>query len=269
MIDMTLEQLLKIAPFNQEIPSNPLARTRAFVREIALGAVYDYWAHDFHVFLDVTEGVTGWHNWSGGYTDLVTEYTEVKWLKQMPFPSLLATLGYTEWHPQTRFEGRVELQRAAYDLIEAAATLPVFISYRNTDSSAFALLLLARMKALGLEPFLDVAGLRGGDDWDAKLRASIATSDYVVSLLGQTTLESDYVCTEIKIAADQNKRIIPVFHNGFTDAHLRDLKSSSDMDIADVATILETRQGITIAQERARDYNAAVIDILNVLGIAP
>ena len=269
MSAMTLDQLQLTPPFNQEIPRNPLARARAFIREIALGAIYDYWGHDFNVYIDVTEGVTGWHNWSGGYSDLVTEFTEAKWQSQIPLPTLLATLGYIEWIPQTRFEGRAELQRAAYDLIESTATLPVFISYRNTDSSAFALLVLARLRAAGLEPFLDVAGLRGGDDWADRLRENIETCDYFISLLGPTTLQSDYVRQEITMANTTHKRIIPVFHNGFTDADLRDLKSNSGATIAEVATILESRQGITIAQERARDYNAAVIDILNVLGIAP
>lgn len=199
----------------------------------------------------------------------MTEYTAAKWVKQMPLPSLLGTLGYVNWIIDTRFEGRVELQRAAYDLIEEEASLPVFISYRNTDSSAFALLLLARMKAVGLTPFLDVVGLRGGDDWDAVLREKVTQSDYVISLLGSTTLQSDYVREEIKIAVEKNKHIIPVLHNGFTNADLRVLKTDKHPDIAAVATLLETKQGITIAQERARDYNSAVIDILNVLGITP
>lgn len=58
MANMTLDQLLNTPPFTQDIPSNPLARARAFVREIALGAIHDYWGHDFHFFLDVTDGVT-------------------------------------------------------------------------------------------------------------------------------------------------------------------------------------------------------------------
>ncbi len=268
-MSITLDQLLHTPPFNQEIPTNPLARARAFVRELALGAVYEYWGHDFGIAIDLNEGVTSIYNWSGGYTDLIVGFAEAKWLKQIPLPNLLENLGYVKWVPETRFDGRIELQREAYNLIETATSFPVFISYRNADSSAFALLLLARLKAVGLEPFLDVAGLRGGDDWDAILRQNIEASDYVISLLGPTTLASDYVRQEIKIATSQNKRIIPVYHNGFSAEQLQELKSSAEAEIAEIATLLEARQGIAVTQERARDYNAVVIDILNVLGITP
>jgi hypothetical protein len=121
------------------------------------------------------------------------------------------------------------------------------------------------MKEVGLAPFIDISGLRGGDAWDDVLQSNVRESDFVVCLLGPGTLDSTYVRREIQLALDNNVRLIPVFHGGYTDADLRTARDAGDK----LAGLLEARQGITVREERARDYNAAVIDILNALGVAP
>jgi hypothetical protein len=264
-MEITIKELMQIPPFSQAIPTHSLARAKAFVRELAAGAVGDYWLYDFHVAWD--EKGYEWSAW-GGPDTIIGDYVKTKWGDKAPNPELLVNLGLMEGGRQTHFDGIFSLHAPSYALIEETPRIPVFISYRNSDSSAFALLLLSRMKAVGLEPFLDLAGLQGGDDWDKMLQTRLTESDTCVCLLGKTSLMSDYVQKEIRIATKRNLRIIPVFHNGFTDADLRQLAAQKDQT-AEVAKLLVKSQGITVREEKARDYNSAVIDILNALGVTP
>lgn len=253
---MTVEQLLITPPFSNSIPSNPVGRVKAMVREIATGAMAGYWVPSFVVRWEVDH-----IEWRIDGFPLFNEYINAKWGEDLPNVNLLASAGYLE----NRLDTEYFLTPIAYGLIEETAQVPVFISYRNSESSAFALLLLARMKMVGLEPFLDVTGLRGGDDWDDILQAKVRESQYVVCLVGHSTLASDYVRKEIQMAHDLDKRIIPIFHNGYNDALLRQAKNDGDS----IAAILEERQGLLVQTEKTLDYNTVIIEILNLLGITP
>lgn len=262
---MSLDEILAMSPFSLPIPANRVARIKAFVRELVAGAVHEFWTHEFYVQYPTPDSDGwGWDAW-GRPSPYLEDYVTLKWENATPSPELLTSLGYMTGKKETHFEGRFELTAHAYSLLDETVPAPVFISYANADSSAFALLIASRLREVGLDPFLDIAGLRGGDDWDAVLQAKIIHSDYFVALIGPTSLQSDYVRKEIQLAHDKGLRIIPVLHSGMTDATLRQAKSNGD----GIAAILETRQAIKIEDERARDYNAAVVDILNVLGIAP
>jgi hypothetical protein len=76
---------------------------------------------------------------------------------------------------------------------------------------------------------------------------------------------SEYVQQEIKLAHDSGVRIIPVFHNGYIDTDLRRAMHEGD----ETATILESRQGIVVQNERSLDYDSAIRELLNTLGVAP
>ncbi|MCI0709894.1 MAG: toll/interleukin-1 receptor domain-containing protein [Chloroflexi bacterium] len=260
---ITIDELLQQPPFSQSLPRHPLSRAKAFVRDLAFGALEGHWGHGFGVYWDNT-GRYEWDNW-GPELPLLPAYIEKKWNYLTPAPEPLMSLSLMSGETISPNQGRYELTDKAYDLIDETQAVPVFISYANNPSSAFALLLVSRMKEAGLAPFIDISGLRGGDDWDDVLQSNVRESNYVVCLLGPGTLDSTYVRREIQLALDNNVRLIPVFHSGYSDADLRSARDGGDK----LAGRLEGRQGIAVREERARDYNAAVIDILNALGISP
>ncbi|KAA0254442.1 MAG: TIR domain-containing protein, partial [Chloroflexi bacterium] len=58
----------------------------------------------------------------------------------------------------------------------------VFISYRRSESSAFALLLKTSLQKEGIDAFIDVQNLIPGEQWDAALQREIASNDAFVCL---------------------------------------------------------------------------------------
>ena len=268
----SVDELIKLPPFSYPVPADSMSRALAFARELAAGAIDERWGTRFEV--KAIGG--GKYDWTdihlGSY--LFRQYLEQKWNNETPNPNLLASLGYLIMqthtinppgggtpYPKTDFT----LSRDAYNLLSQAQPVSIFISYRNRDSSAFALLLLSRMRDVGLEPFLDMTSLRGGDKWDTVLKDKVKSAGAVVCLMGHTTLESEYIRQEVKLAHDSGVRIIPVFHNGYTDTDLRRAMHEGD----ETATILESRQGIVVQNERSLDYDSAIRELLNALGVAP
>ncbi|MCI0709893.1 MAG: toll/interleukin-1 receptor domain-containing protein [Chloroflexi bacterium] len=276
----TVEELIKLPPFSYPVPADSMSRTLAFARELAAGAVEEHWGSQFEV-KTIGGGKYRWNDLNlGSY--LLRQYLEQKWNNETPNPNLLASLGYLAVetqkievpdNPLTRSGVKppaptrisYHLSREAYNLLAQAQPISIFISYRNRDSSAFALLLLSRMRDVGLEPFLDMTSLRGGDKWDTVLKDKVKSAEAVICLMGHTTLESEYVRQEIKLAHDSGVRIIPVFHNGYTDADLRRALHEGN----ETATILESRQGVVVQNERSLDYDSAIRELLNALGVAP
>jgi hypothetical protein len=95
------------------------------------------------------------------------------------------------------------------------STLKVFISYRRTESSAFALLIHDRLKEVGVDVFLDMESLMYGENWRTALENSIRERDYFILLIGRTTLISQVVIQEITWAYEHQLRVIPIWHNNF------------------------------------------------------
>ena len=61
MKDIDYDDLIKMPPFSQEIPNSSLARAKAFIRELAAGAVEEFWLYDFQVHNE--NGAYDWDNW--------------------------------------------------------------------------------------------------------------------------------------------------------------------------------------------------------------
>jgi hypothetical protein len=77
----------------------------------------------------------------------------------------------------------------------------VFISYVKEDA-ALAAAVFDTLEEAGLDPWVDAKGLRGGDDWDEKIKDELEHVDYVLvlvtpELVGKTV---GFVNTEIKLA---------------------------------------------------------------------
>jgi hypothetical protein len=267
---MDLEELLELRPFSDEIPNNPIGRLKAFVRDLAFGAVSGYWDHG--ASFDRTASDTDTGGWFlsrdfSGFTDdknsLFRSFVAQKWGGNIPTPFVLEAMGYFAKEvigDRTSQKRRVFTEKA-YELLDDVPQSPIFISYSRSDSSAFALLILARMKAVGLNPFLDITGLVGGDYWHTRLDEEIENSTHLLCLVGKTTLDSEYVRREIRLADEHGLTIIPVFHNGMQVSEL-------DLDLEE-ARILQSRQIITVADESSEEYNRAIVRILNIFGVTP
>jgi hypothetical protein len=242
---MTLEEFLdKIAA--RPMPQNPIARVRLFAKELAEGAMEDVWPSSIYLFRgDIAQSET-------------RAYLERRWNNAYPSLSLLINNGYCS------AEGNAfTINKPAFDLLEEVEPANIFISYKRSESSAFALLVLARLKAEGLEPFLDLS-LVPGEDWQAGLRDRIQKYDYLIVLLGRETLKSEVCIQEITWALDAKLTIIPIWHNGFQyqAADWSTLPSA-------VAHLLGSTHSIRVKEESALDYNNAIVELLNRFGITP
>ncbi len=127
---------------------------------------------------------------------------------------------------------------------------------RNEVSSTFALLIEARLKLVGVEnPFIDKS-IQAGEDWHARLHTTIQSAKYVVVLISKTTFDSDWVLQEIEWAQQAGCTIISIWHPGM----------KIDDKPPRCPQILYERQAIKVNGESARDYEAAVNELLNALG---
>ena len=165
------------------------------------------------------------------------------------------------------------LAAAAFDLLGVTDPFNVFISYKRSESSALALLSLARLKQYNLVPFVDMA-IDIGENWYDELHKRIKECDYFIVLLGRNTLKSDMTVQEIKWAIQYRERnreegisekiIIPIWHSGFNIAH----KRWTDIDQS-VKDEISANNAIRVTDESASGYNTAIVELLNRFGITP
>jgi hypothetical protein len=227
------------------LPNNPLERMRVLAKELAEGATLELWGTHIYLF-------------RGQINDeRVDPYIEQRWNNQYPFVDLLVSNGYVETNGDW-----IRLTKTAFDLLEAADPSTIFISYRRKDSSAFALLVLARLKSAGLDAFLDLT-LEPGEEWHKGLQQRIQSRNYFILLLGKETLASTVVQKEITWALQAGLGIIPIWHNGFS-YNASDWSLSPELD-----RLLTNTHSIRVLEESALAYNNAIVELLNRFGITP
>lgn len=238
---------------NQRVlPQNPMTRIRTLGKELAEGAAIGLWGISFRMFRG--QLVT-----SEDQQDLI-RYLIQRWNDKSPHFGLLISNGYLRFDAG---ENDVYITKAAFDLIDETETANIFISYKRSESSAFALLVLARMKSVGIEPFLDLA-LQPGDDWEKGLRERIQKYQYLVAILSHDTLKSEVCIKEISWAIEAGLSIIPIWHNGFV------YKSGGwDALSEKVDTALSKTHTIRVIEESALGYNNAIVELLNRFGVMP
>jgi len=137
-------------PMEEAIPSDAMARIRAFVKDLAFGAANGMWSPEIRVNRSVRGG--DWSYTAGRDFPKLLE----KWDDQIPYVGLLVSFEYLDVVAQEQYGNLYTLTPKAFALLEQASPASIFISYSRAESSAFALLLLARLKAVGLDPFLDL-----------------------------------------------------------------------------------------------------------------
>jgi hypothetical protein len=248
------------SPWEDPIPDVSVAKVRAFVKDMAYGALYGGWSAEL-VIGDATHGKN--------LTPLniknrvIFNALVTKWQKEAPDVSLLIAFEYLDFVEREGAIVRYRLTSKAFLLLEQPSPASIFISYRRSESSAFALLLLARFKTLGLEPFLDMS-IEAGDDWRERLEGEVTSREYFIVLIAPTTLESPYVRQEIGWALAAGAQAIPVWHNGFSD----ELVSQFQESYRELELFLD-KQAIRVDQENALAYEGAIIQLLNRFGFTP
>lgn len=189
---------------------------------------------------------------SPGYATLVSlGYLRVGFTQLQPGGVMLPSI--TEYY----------LTEKAFELLQKPAiSKSIFISYRRRESSAFALLIEARLRNAGADPdkiFVD-KNMAGGEKWEQRILAEIKSCNYFVCLIGPTTLDADsWVLKEIALLKEHNPNciIIPYCHHG----------KVIDRSVTD---IMGEWNGSAIGKakddETALDYEYAVTFILNAMG---
>lgn len=261
MTDITVDDLLQMPIFSLPIPETLMARHKAFIREMAYGALLDLWDAYFSP-RNVGDNHARWNS-----NAFLSEYLERKWVGKSPNIFKMTALGYVSTDEKRM---RYELTTKAFALLEEAPEAPIFISYRRPESSTFALLVAERMKNAGLNPFLDITSLEPGVLWEEQLRAEIEKRDIMVCLIGPTTLDSEWVCKEIISAHHKGERarLIPVFHNGFSIRKVEEKYATASGETHTAAQIILARQApFTVTREDASEYNRVITELLGFLGV--
>jgi len=94
----------------------------------------------------------------------------------------------------------------------------IFISYQRGTSSAWALHIGSQLEQkFGIASFVDTQRMDTVARFPLKLKKAIEDCDVFVCLLSETTLQSNWVQEEIKIAWENGKPMIPVFQESYTD----------------------------------------------------
>lgn len=248
----TLDQFLNSLP---GLSSNPARRIRMLAKELALGASLQLWDVDIEVRGNDVDAfaLIPWDNTLKTYFERRWGHSEVQHHWKLLFANgYLAKNGY--FH---------RIQKPAFDLMDETEPDDIFISYKRSESSAFALVVLCRLKAHDKMPFVDMA-LEAGGNWHADLEERITGCDYFIILLGEDTLASEMTVKEISWALRAERMIIPVWHSGF------DIGADKWSAItADVKDALQQTNAIRVTDESASGYNTAIVELLNRFGITP
>ena len=231
------------------IPSGDVPRVKVLAKELALGFGRNLWPRQFHEANGVILS-----------PDSLTTYFSTRWWGY-DYGHLIEQLAAFEF--VTTSGSFVTLKRLAVDLLEETEPYNIFISYRRLDSSALALLVLARLKEHSLVPFVDMA-LEAGGNWHADLEERISACDYFIILLGKDTLSSPMTVKEIQWALEYERTIIPLWHGRF------DLQDAKWMDIEQVVKdAIQQTNAIRVTDESASGYNSAIVELLNRFGVTP
>jgi hypothetical protein len=232
------------------LPQNPMQRVRTLAKELAEGAASGLWSMYLYTFRGQLTGDQ----------DNTLVYLEKRWKDDYPGLDLLMGNQYLErYKPDS---DTLVISRAAFDLLDEAEPASIFISYKRSESSAFALLVLARLKAEGLNPFIDLS-LVPGEDWQKGLKERIQGYDYLIAVLGKETLKSEVCIQELTWAMEAEVNILPVWHNNFV------YRSSEWTLPPPIENLLQNTHTIRVIEESALAYNNAIVELLNRFGVTP
>ena len=246
-------------PLERKPPEDPIARVHEFARDLAWGAAHGKWGTGFRY--DAFSPDDSWSalTTGGNYQEHFRHYLHDKWGGLPPDYNLLRSLGYFELENQ-RYIGdhfAFLLTPKAFSLLEKPASPPqIFISYRQNESSPFALLIEARLTlrdpTIGI--FIDKL-IEGGAKWLKRIEQEVRQCDTFIIVYGPDTPNSKTIPLEIAWAEETGSTIIPVLHHGFTrccEGYPERFRELND---------------IPVEKESAKAYENAITDILIALGL--
>ena len=85
----------------------------------------------------------------------------------------------------------------------------IFISYSRTDKK-FAIELVHRLRAEGLEVWVDKSEIKGGEKWRDRIHGALEASSLLILIISPESLRSEYVQMEYKTHLENNKPLIPI-----------------------------------------------------------
>lgn len=241
---MTVDEFIaKVS--KRSLPQNPTSKVRMMAKELAEGALEKIWSPSF----DINSSI---------FKDKIRPFLESRYNNfdyNVEFPLLIA---YNYLAGQRKYT----ITKEAFDLLGESDVATIFISYKRSESSAFALLVHNKLENSGLSPFVDMQ-LQPGQNWYTELEKNIKQSDYFIILLGHKTLESDVTIQEVQWALDAGIQIIPVWHNGFKYQSGDWPKIALEVDDA-----LRNTHTIRVIEENPLTYDTALRELLNRFGIS-
>jgi hypothetical protein len=214
---ITLDDLPEDDLLNQEPPSTDqtLARVEFFARCLAYGAEINLWSPRIRV--EVERDVELWQNLENElYRDNLLTYLRLRWAKEKPRASFLETFDYLRRVDKQSYYIDYYITPKAFELLNQPFGQKVFLSYRRSTSSAFALLLHDRLENLRFDVFVDLQNIEPAEEWWKKIDAEILLSDVFVSLIAPGTLDSRPVRNELQFALENNILAIPIWNNGYS-----------------------------------------------------
>jgi TIR domain len=257
---MTIEEFIEKCE-KRPLPSNPIARVRSLARELAEGVSYGLWDYKMPVEFNHDTGKVSFLDEQQNFALML--YFLQRWNQHPPNLQLAKHLGYLEGGHYTTHGKQTDfiIQPKSFDLLEEADPKTIFISYKRSESSAFALLIEQSLIQSGMSPFLDKQ-LQAGDDWHAELEKRIEQSDYLIIILGQETLKSVVTVREITWAIKYNTGIIPIWHNSFSF-------DSDDWEHLNpkISEVINNKHAIRVLEENPLLYDTALRELLNRFGI--
>lgn len=247
------------------LPQNPMAQIRLLAKEIAGGVAYRLWSFRVDLRIQNIDENDPPTKRLIPEDEAIQTYLKERWGGYTAFPdfTLLERMGYLSEQSADRFSIVYFVMQSAFQLLEETEPTKIFISYKRSESSAFALLVMTMLKHAGLNPFLDLA-LVPGEDWSAGLKDRIEDAEYFVLLLGPQTLASKVVQAEINWAMESKKIMIPIWHSEFI------YESGAWQDASEkIDTMLSMTHTIRVLEENPLAYHGAVLELLNRLGYTP
>ena len=256
------------------VPDDPAKRLDRLAHDLAWGVWNNKWRNVFNL-----QGIPAWGELRFARrmnTTELQEYLAKAWDNQPPNPAQLVDLGILTEVPggiRGNDTASYRLSRNGLELARTAKPGPIFISYRRSESTAFAMLIADRLKANRLVPFLDDqpdredqgVALKPGGKWRPDLEEAIESREYVIVLVAPSTLRSTAVCQEIQWALVYRRNIIPIWHRGFDLNNVDHFPPDLDPTIRE--TIADTN-AITVIAEAPHQYEVAIERLLSVFGIA-
>lgn len=144
----------------------------------------------------------------------------------------------------------------------------IFISYRRRDAAAFAARLRDRLEqSFPRQVFLDVAGMRAGDDFPTRLREAVLSSRTLVAVIGPGWVqdrkdEADFVVEEVATALAAGIHVVPVL--------VEETRMPAAESLPEQLRPLAGRHAVTISHQRFESDVEHLVDALYApLGMRP